>query len=163
LLLGEPHVDRPHAPRPAPGCATQRQPARVAPARITRALDKPEPPQRDPGVVEPFETFRDRIEVQVILVGLVLYLDVVAVERDVAADELDLPYTVVAGELLGLGADLASPLPVPVVIPRVLLGYDAEYVVGLGVRFAAPRREGDAPDELPNLGRDDDLVADPEV
>jgi hypothetical protein len=65
--------------------------------RITRALYKPEPPQRDPGVVEPFETFRDRIEVQVILVGLVLYLDVVAVERDVTADELDLPYTVVAG------------------------------------------------------------------
>src|SRR5215218_1188566 len=74
LLLGEPHVDRPHAPRPAPGRATQRQPARVAPARITRALDKPEPPQRDPDVVEPFETFRDRIEVQVILVCLVLYL-----------------------------------------------------------------------------------------
>jgi hypothetical protein len=70
---------------------------------------------------------------------------------------------VVAGELLGLGADLASPLPVPVVLPLILLGDDAEYVVGLGVRFAASRREGDAPDELPYLGRDDDLVADPEV
>jgi hypothetical protein len=70
---------------------------------------------------------------------------------------------VIAGELLGLGADLSSPLPVLVVLPDVLFGDDAEYVVGLGVRFAAPRRQSDAPDEVPYLGRDDDLVADPEV
>jgi hypothetical protein len=70
---------------------------------------------------------------------------------------------VVAGELLGLGAYLAPPLPVLVILPRVLFGDDAEYVVGLGVRFAAPRRQGDAPDEIPYLGRDYDLVADPEV
>src|SRR5215218_5627172 len=163
LLLGEPHVDRPHAARPAPGRAAQWQTARVAAARIARSLDKPEPPQRYLGVVKAFETLLDRVEVGILFICLVLDLDVVAVERDVAADELDLLYPIVAGELLGLGADLSSPLPVLVVLPRVLFGDEAYYVVGLGIRFAAPRRQGDAPDELPHLGRDDNLVADSEV
>src|SRR5829696_1925944 len=163
LLLGEPHVDCTHAARSAPGRAAQWQPARVAAARIARALDKPEPPQHYLGVVEAFETLFDRVEVRVVLVRPILDFYVVAVERDVAADELDLLYPVVAGELLGLVADLSAPLPVLIVLPRVLFGDYAEYVVGFGIRFAAPRRQGDAPDELPHLGRDDDLVADPEV
>src|SRR5215218_1777027 len=41
LLLGEPDVDGTHAPGPAPGSATQGQPARVAPAGIPRPLDEP--------------------------------------------------------------------------------------------------------------------------
>src|SRR5918998_1808211 len=163
LLLGEPHVDGAHAARPAPGRAAQRQPARVAPARVPRALDKAEAPQRDTYAVDPLEALFDRAQVGVLLVGLVLDLDVAAVQRDVAAYELDLLYAVVAGELLGLVADLAPPLPVLVVLARVLLGHEADDVVGLGVGLAAPRRQGDAPDEVPHLGGDDYLVADPEV
>src|SRR5215211_3202208 len=94
---------------------------------------------------------------------MVLDLDVVAVQGDVATDELDAFDPMVPGELLGLVADLAPELPVLVVLPHVFRRDDPEYVVGLRVRFAAPRRQRDAPDELPDLGRDDYLVADPEV
>ena len=71
--------------------------------------------------------------------------------------------------LWSLASFLASSLtvtpkfPVGVLRPCVLLRDDADYVVGLGVGLAAAGRQGDAPDELPHLGRDDHRVADPEV
>ena len=65
----------------------------------------------------------------------------------------------VAGELLGLGADLTPQLPVLAVLPLILGGSDAQDVVGRRVGLAASRRQGDATDENIILGLDDDPIA----
>jgi hypothetical protein len=64
---------------------------------------------------------------------------------------------------LSLVADLTAPLSVRVVYPGVICRDDAHDIVGLGVRLAAAGGQSNTTDELPHLGRDDDLVADPEV
>src|ERR687893_937430 len=163
LLLGEPDVDGSEVPRPAPRRAAQRQPARVAAARVPRAVQKPEPAQRHLGVVGALEPVLDRPEVELLLVGLVLDLDVLAVEGDVAPYELDARDPVVARELAGLDAHLAPELPVAVLLALVLLCDDAHDVVGFGVWLAPARRERHPPDKVPDLGGDDDPVADAEV
>ena len=105
----------------------------------------------------------DRSEVYFLVVVLVLYLDVRAVEGDVAAYELHAPI------LWSLASFLASSLtsrPSSLLRSSVLVVFlrdDPDYVVGFGVRLAAAGRQGDAPDKLPHLGRDDHRVPDPEV
>jgi hypothetical protein len=101
LLLGEPHVDRAHAPRPAPHRATQRQPARVAATRISSALDERKPPEHYLRVVAFLQTSLYGTEVLLFL-RLVLNLDVETVQRDVATYELNFSDAMVAGKLLGL-------------------------------------------------------------
>src|SRR5919107_418951 len=163
LLLGQPDVDRTHAPGTAPRRATQGQAARVASGCVPRALYKAELPEGDLRVVGPFEAALDGPQIHFLVVGLVFDLDVGAVQGDVATDKLHAFDGMVPGELPGLFPDAASQFPVAILRPGVLLGEDPDYVVGLGVRLAAARRQGDASDQLPHLGRDDYRVADPEV
>src|SRR5918992_3490175 len=163
LLLGQPDVDRTHAPGTAPSRATQGQTARVASARVTRALYKAELPEGDLPVVDPFQAAFDGPQIHFLVVGLVFDLDVGAVQGDVATDKLHAFDRVVPGELPGLFPDGASQFPVAILRPGVLFSDDPDYVVGLGVWLAAARRQGDATDQLPHLGRDDYRVADPEV
>src|SRR5918994_1053891 len=163
LLLGEPNVYRPQTPRAAPRGAAQRQPTGVAATRVSRPVDKAEPAEDDASVVGPLKAVLDRGEVHFLLAGLVLDLDVRAVQGDVAPDELYAGDNVIPGELSGLVADLAPQLPEVIRLPGVLLGDDAQYIVGFGVRFAAAGGEGDLPDKLPHLGGDDHRVTNPEV
>src|SRR5918997_4381690 len=129
LLLGKPDVDGTQVPGPAPGRAAQRQPAGVAPARIARPIQKAEPPERHLGVVGPLEAVLDRAEIGLLPVGLVFDLDVGGVEGDVATYKLDPAYLVVAGELAGLLPNLATVLPVAVLLALIFLGDDAHDVV----------------------------------
>src|SRR5215204_3902845 len=162
LLLGEPDVDGTHASGPTPGRAAQGQPARVAPAGISRPVDKSILPQSDLDFIHPLEAALHGLQVHFFVV-LVLDLDVRAVQGDIAAYKLDAIDPVIPGELPGLFPDLPTELPVAVFGPLVFGGDDPYYVVGFGVRLTAPRRQGDAPDQLPHLGRDDHRVANPQV
>src|SRR5215204_475763 len=163
LLLGQPDVDRTHTPGAAPRRAAQGQAARVASACVPRPLYKAELPEGDLRVVGPFEAALDGPQIHFLVVGLVLDLDVGAVQGDVATDKLHAFDGVVPGELPGLFPDGASQFPVAILRPGVFLSEDPDYVVGLCVRLAAARRQGDAADQLPYLSRDDYRVADPEV
>src|SRR5215213_503820 len=163
LLLGQPDVDRTHTPGTAPRRAAQGQAARVASACVPRPVYKTVLSEGDLRVVGPFEAALDGPQIHFLVIGLVFDLDVGAVQGDVATDKLHAFEGVVPGELPGLFPDAASQFPVAILRPGVLLRDDPDYVVGLCVRLAASRRQGDATDQLPHLGRDDYRVADPDV
>src|SRR5918993_3283161 len=163
LLLGQPDVDGTHTPDTTPRRAAKGQAARIAAAGIPRPFYKAELPESDLRVVGTLEAAFDRPEVRFLVVGLVLYLDVGAVQGEVATYELHALDGVVPGQLPGLFPDAASQFPVAVLPPGVFLGDDPDYVVGFCVGLAAARRKGDATYQLPHLGRDDHRVADPEV
>src|SRR5918992_1513401 len=163
LLLGQPDVDRTHAPGTAPRRATQGQTARIASACVPRPLYEAELPEGDLRVVGPFEAALDGPQIHFLVVGLVFDLDVEAVQGDVATDKLHAFDRVVPGELPGLFPDGASQFPVAILRPGVLLSDDPDYVVGLRVRLAATRGQGDAADQFPHFSRDDYRVANPEI
>src|SRR5215210_4612431 len=162
LLSGQPDVDGTHAPGTAPSRAAQGQAARVASAGVPRPVYKAKLPEGDPGIIGPFEAALDGPKVH-FLVGLVLDLDVGAIQGDVATYKLHAFDRVVPGELPGLFPDAASQFPVAFLRPGVFLRDDPDYVVGFCVGLAAAGRQGNAADQFSHLGRDDDRAADPEV
>src|SRR5215213_2986606 len=163
LLPGKPDVDGPHAPGTAPRRAAQGQATGVAPAGVTRALDKAVLSQGDRGIVGPFEAALDWRQIHFLIVGLVLDLDVGSGQGDVTTYELHAFDRMVPGQLPGLFPDVASQFPVAVLRPAIFLRNDPDYVVGFCVGLAATGRQGHAADQLPHFGRDDDRVADSEV
>src|SRR5215213_1057685 len=163
LLPGKPDVDGPHAPGTAPRRAAQGQATSVAPAGVTRALDKAVLSQGDRGIVGPFEAALDWRQIHFLIVGLVLDLDVASGQGDVTTYKLHAFDRMVPGQLPGLFPDVASQFPVAVLRPAIFLRNDPDYVVGFCVGLAATGRQGHAADQLPHFGRDDDRVADSEV